>query len=131
MEALLKRTCNSYKSGCFGVLHIENEPICVTLEETWLNNIRDESCIPEGVYKVVKYSSSKYKDVWELKGVDGRVYILMHTGNTELDTAGCILVGKYFADFGERRGVADSKNTLKLLKGLLPDEFMLTIENCF
>lgn len=131
MEITIKRTCNTYKSGCFGVLHIGNEPICVTLEESWLNNISNESCIPEGSYKVVKHNGHKYKDVWRIVGVNERSAILIHWGNTELDTAGCILVGKYFANFGERRGVANSRATLAMLKDMLPDEFMLTIKNCF
>lgn len=131
MNVVIKRTCNTLHSGCFGVLHIAREPICVTLEETWLNNIPNESCIPAGSYKVVKYNSAKYHDVWEIQNVNDRSKILIHIGNTEKDTAGCILVGTYFAKFGKKRGVAESGKAMDYLRELLPDEFMLTIEDHF
>lgn len=131
MDVTIKRVSNTYNSGCFGALLINNVPYCVTLEETWLDNIPNESCIPAGCYKVVKHNSHKFGDVWKILNVEGRTDILMHIGNTELDSTGCVLLGKYFADFGDKRGVADSKNTLNMLKSLLPDEFMLTIEDCF
>ena len=65
-----------------------------------------ETAIPTGVYKIdmetvsPKYAAVKwYKDLCKgkmprLKDVPGFEGILIHTGNTALDTLGCILVGK-------------------------------------
>jgi hypothetical protein len=105
--------------------------MCVTLEESWLDNIPQESCIPAGSYECRKYSGTKYKNVWQVYGVPKRSAILIHWGNTERNTSGCILVGKYFAQFGEQKGVEDSKVTFEMLRRELPDRFMLHIEDCF
>ena len=131
MNVILKRVVNSKVHGAFGTLIVDGVPVCVTLEETWLDNIPQESCIPEGVYEVKAYSGTKYKNVWQVYGVPGRSAILMHWGNTERNTAGCLLMGQYFADFGDRKGVANSLNTIEMLRRLLPKAFTLYIENCF
>lgn len=131
MKVVLKRVSSTVKDGTFGTLLIDDVPICVTLEETWLGNIQQESCIPAGAYKVKAYSGTKYKNVWQVYGVPNRSAILIHWGNTERDTVGCILVGRSFATFGDRRGVESSAKTIEMLRGLLPDEFMLYIEDCF
>lgn len=131
MLIVLRRVSTNLQSGTFGVLVINNEPICVTLEETWLDNVPMESCIPAGSYECRKYSGTKYKNVWEVRNVKGRSAILIHNGNTERNTAGCILVGEYYAQFGKQRGVANSMKTLNMLRGLLPDRFTLHIEDCY
>lgn len=131
IEYKISRVSTSNKDGTFGVFLINNRPVCFTLEETWLNNQRMISCIPEGIYTVKKYSGTKYKNVWQVYGVPNRTAILIHWGNTERNTAGCILVGKYVADFGDLKGVADSKSTIDMLRSKLPNEFRLYIENNF
>ncbi|MFY7936631.1 MAG: DUF5675 family protein [Flavobacterium sp.] len=131
MKIILRRVSTNLQSGTFGVLVVNNEPMCVTLEETWLDNIPLESCIPAGSYECRKYSGTKYKDVWEVRNVPQRSAILIHWGNTERNTSGCILVGKYFAQFGASKGVADSKATFEMLRRELPDRFNLHIEDCF
>lgn len=127
----ISRVASTMRDGTSGVFLIDNTPICVTLEETWLNNMPRESCIPEGVYTVRKYSGTKYKNVWQVYGVKGRSAILIHWGNTERHTAGCILMGKYFAQFGNQRGIADSRKTIEMLRTMLPNEFRLHIEDNF
>lgn len=117
--------------GTFGVFSIDGLPVCVTLEETWLNNKPQVSCIPAGEYEVTAYSGTKYKDVWMVQNVPGRSAILMHWGNTERNTAGCILVGKYFNQFGDRRGVAESLSTIRALRTILPKKFHLIFKDCF
>lgn len=131
MKIILRRVSTNLQSGTFGVLVVNNEPMCVTLEETWLDNIPLESCIPAGSYECRKYSGTKYKDVWEVRNVPQRSAILIHWGNTEKNTSGCILVGKYYAQFGQQKGVADSKATFEMLRRELPDKFTLHIEDCY
>lgn len=49
--------------------------------------------IPAGVYKCVPHDGPHWQGVWEITGVPGRSAILIHAGNTDVDTRGCILVG--------------------------------------
>jgi len=130
MKITLKRISTN-DHGTFGVLLIDGLPVCVTLEETWLNNLPRESCIPDGDYIVKSYSGTKYKNVWQVYGVPNRSAILIHWGNTERNTAGCILMGRYYAQFGDRRGVAESVKTIEMLRSILPDKFEMQIRSFF
>jgi len=80
-----------------GKLFLDGEWLCDTLENPWLNNQRNISCIPEGQYKVRLRTAreSATRDYMHLlvKDVPNRDYILFHIGNSAKDTRGCILVG--------------------------------------
>ena len=80
-----------------GNLYLDGEWLCDTLENPWLNNQRNISCIPEGEYKVRLRTAreSATKDYLHLlvQDVPDRSLVLFHTGNTAKDTRGCILVG--------------------------------------
>ena len=104
-----------------------DKELCRTLENPWRNNLRSVSCIPEGTYICKKFSGSKYKDVWELQDVAGRSAILIHNGNIEEHTHGCILVGQRWGFIGDEEAVLASKNTLDKLRQILPNEFELEI----
>ena len=82
--------------GTFGVLLIDGEPFCLTLENPWLDNVRNVSCIPEGLYHCSRYSSNKHPNTFIVNNVNNRSYILFHIGNTIKDTDGCILLGSEF-----------------------------------
>jgi len=122
----LKREIISNKA-VLGSLEIESKEIAKTLENPWLNNEPFISCIPVGEYIVKTYSSNKYPNVWELQDVEGRSYILIHSGNVEEHTQGCILVGRKWGFLGENIAVLDSRNTLGKLRSILDDEFLLNI----
>lgn len=87
---------------------------CVTLELPWLANMRNVSCIPKGVYKVVPRTSPKYKNHFILENVPNRKFILIHQGNFNTDTRGCILVGSRFAKINNDSllDIAASRRTL-------------------
>jgi hypothetical protein len=70
---------------------------CVTLELPWEENYTNISCVPIGVYKVSPRYSEKYKNHYILEDVPNRRYILIHHGNFNADTRGCILLGSSFA----------------------------------
>ena len=80
-----------------GNLYINGERFCDTLENPWLDNQRNISCIPEGSYKVRLRlpRESATRDYLHLlvQEVPNRDWILFHRGNTAKDTSGCILVG--------------------------------------
>ena len=85
------------KKSTIGELFINGERICDTLENPWVDNQRNISCIPEGVYPVRLRlpRESGTRDYLHLlvQEVPNRDWILFHRGNTAKDTSGCILVG--------------------------------------
>ena len=85
------------KESTVGELFINGERICDTLENPWVDNQRNISCIPEGVYPVRLRlpRESATRDYLHLlvQEVPNRDWILFHRGNTAKDTSGCILVG--------------------------------------
>ena len=100
-----------------------------TLELSWKFNVRNESCIPKGKYKVVKRNSPKFKNHFHILDVENRDYILIHNGNYYTDIRGCVLVGDdlMYLNNDNEIDVINSKKTLKKLYNLLPEEFELTI----
>ena len=114
--------------GTHGVLlYPSGVPMCVTLEEPWRDNQRMISCIPEGTYKVDTWNSPRHPNSWVIQNVPARSAILIHTGNTLKDTAGCILVGKSFEPFG----IDKSKDAMVYLKKVLPRSFELEVKNAY
>jgi len=85
------------ENSVIGELFLDGERMCDTLENPWLDNQRNISCIPEGEYKVRLRlpRESATRDYLHLlvEDVENRSYILFHRGNTAKDTRGCILVG--------------------------------------
>jgi hypothetical protein len=85
------------KKSTIGELFLNGERICDTLENPWVDNQRNISCIPEGVYPVrlrlPRESASRDYLHLLVQEVPNRDWILFHRGNTAKDTSGCILVG--------------------------------------
>lgn len=87
----------------------------VTAEDDWLDNRVNVSCIPAGTYPLRRCMYNKHHlETFGVFDVPGRDLIRIHPGNTEEDTAGCILVG---LRLGPLRVVEDEdthqKNVLK------------------
>lgn len=122
----LKRDIVSNKA-ILGTLSIDGKEVCKTLENPWLNNHSNISAIPLGTYKVKSYTSAKYPDVWEIQDVEGRSKILIHWGNFERNTQGCILVGKTWTFISEELAVGNSKDTISKLRKLLDNQFTIDI----
>ena len=129
MEVFIKRTMqDDYQT--LGELSIPDAGYsCKTLELPWKDNERRESCIPEGIYQVVKRFSDKFKEHFHILNVPDRDYILIHHGNYRRDVKGCILVGHDYLDIDEdgHMDVTSSRNTMRELNGILPDAFELEI----
>jgi hypothetical protein len=103
---------------------------CVTLELPWKANMRNVSCVPKGVYKVVPRKSPKYKNHFILEDVPNRKFILIHQGNYNTDTRGCILVGSRFGKINNDTllDIAASRRTLlELLETTKGNGFELII----
>ena len=80
-----------------GELFLNDEFMCDTLENPYINNEKNISCIPDGQYKVrirvARESATRDYVHLLVQEVPNRSYILFHRGNTAKDTRGCVLVG--------------------------------------
>lgn len=108
MQVELKRY-KSNKQATLGKLYINGQLACFTLEDEYRpleEKVKGETRIPEGKYEITlrKFGGwhermkrkfpEIHKGMLELMNVPGFTDILIHPGNTEKDTMGCILVGK-------------------------------------
>lgn len=92
-----------------GALVMDGFPIALTLERPWKENESDISCIPTGNYTCQRVISPKFGETFEITGVPGRSNILFHSGNTDLDTHGCVLLGSSFGQLNGFNAVLSSK----------------------
>ena len=95
------------KDATNGMLFIDGLFECYTLEDQYQAvKVMHETCIPEGTYDVqfrktggfhAKYSE-RYKNahygMLHIQNVPNFTYILIHTGNTDEHTSGCLIVGE-------------------------------------
>ena len=118
------------KDRTLGSLYRNGEVICKVLELPWLDNKRAISCIPEGVYRVIKQppkESRPYK-YFRLPTVPGRSGILIHRGTDVRHSKGCLLVASRLVDINtDQPKLSDSSSKLTWMTENLPDEFELLI----
>ena len=103
---------------------------CVTLELPYEDNLTSVSCVNKGVYEVNHRYSEKYKNHLILNDVPNRRYILIHYGNYNTDTGGCVLVGSRFTQINKDSllDITSSRRTLsELLEATNGEGFKLTI----
>lgn len=98
---------NSESDYTDGLLFIDGKFECYTIEDEFREvKVSGETRIPDGTYKIelrtvggfhnkysIKYGSSFHKGMLWVKDVPNFEYILIHTGNTDEHTAGCLIVG--------------------------------------
>lgn len=84
-----------------------------------------ETAIPSGIYKVtIEYSPRFKRRLPYLHDVPHFIGILIHSGNTAKDSAGCIIVG-----FNTAKGkVTNSRATSDKLNAILAKEKDITIQ---
>lgn len=130
MKLIIRRSWADGRAtlGMLTIVDVIHDPI-FTLENP-LRTTKTDSRIPAGVYKCEPYSGTKYKDVYILKDVPGRDAILIHSGNTEKDTLGCILLGLGAGMIGADPAVTNSKSALELFKTIIgKNNFVLEIKD--
>lgn len=118
---MLKRTLLTY-NYIYGVLNY-GPHIFTTLERPYLNNQRNISAIPAGLYRLTKHISPKFGRCFWVHDVPNRSSILIHAGNTVNDTRGCILVGQGYSPYG----ITNSQQALQSLLINAPSETELKI----
>jgi hypothetical protein len=132
-QVKLVRLQTSVEFGTFGVLLIDNEVFCVTLEPYDFGNIKRMSCIPSGQYKCERYSSHKYKKTFRVMNTPNRTFILFHSGNVAEHTSGCILLAQHYGKLGNKRAVLNSgitfNNFMKEMSG--SKNFTLTVKDFY
>ena len=125
MRLILQRlsVLGADERGTPGALFVDGKLECFTLENPWKGNERNVSCVPAGTYKLRHTNSPRYgPDSLKLCDVPGRSHILIHQGNWERNTRGCILVGKQSAAApGQEMAVYKSVNALNALKRRVAD----------
>ena len=131
VEILRIETCLSY--GTFGILRIQKEAFCVTLEPPNFGNMQNVSCIPAGQYKCNRFRSAKFGDTFEIAHVPNRSGILFHAGNAVKETEGCVLLAQYFGKLRGDRAVLNSGLTFKMFMDRMAgvDSFSLTVAEHF
>lgn len=74
-----------------GLLQIDGQNVCLTMELPWVHNQAYISCIPEGTYPLHHRHNERFKSHIEVKKVPDRSLILFHPANNVLhDLKGCI-----------------------------------------
>lgn len=122
-----------------GALFINGEYFCDTMEDkdrglySYMNigeisniKVKAQTAIPYGKYKMrISYSPRFKKDLPEILNVPGFAGVRIHSGNTQDDTEGCILVGE---KNGTGTQVLNSRKTFERLFAVLKQETELEIE---
>lgn len=144
----LKLTRLTYDSfGILGILQDEaGNEICKTLEHAFSmgdRNLAEQSMfdakVAEGTYTCLRHAPNRLPyETWELQNVppfqgNPVTAILIHIGNYNRDSDGCILVGRRVVpdpDAPSENMITSSKNTFNKLMDLTRDldSFTLTIE---
>ncbi|HEY0751196.1 MAG TPA: DUF5675 family protein [Chitinophagaceae bacterium] len=126
MKVLLRRFLSN-QNETLGVLLIDDKPMAWTIEDEFrTQKVYQETRIPAGTYKIGlrtegehhdKYGrravygqdiAAMHKGMLELQDVPNFKWILIHIGNSEKDTAGCILVGTTPAPIDGKLSVVNS-----------------------
>ena len=89
MELHLQRVYHQQATN--GCLYLGNSLLCYTIELVWLQNKRNRSCVPEGIYPLQLRYSSKFQWHLHVQEVPGRTLILIHpANNAQQELSGCI-----------------------------------------
>jgi hypothetical protein len=132
VTSLLLKRFDFRDDRTYGALIGPQGPFIFTLENPWLENKPQVSCIPFGTYACRRVQSPRFGNTFEVTGVPGRSHILFHAGNTEADTLGCVLTATTFDPVQGVNGAVQSKKAFDELMFLLRavQQFTLHIVHC-
>ncbi len=108
-----------FPNGTNGKLFFNGKKVCNTIELPWKENQRKVSCVSEGVYRVRKRFSQRFKWHLEIINVKNRDLILFHPANNALkELNGCIAPVSEIS--GEGKGIRSRIAFEKLKEILFP-----------
>lgn len=128
MNVELERICY-HPQGTLGTLTVSGETF-YTVENPWLDNQRNISCIPTGEYGLIWRESPRFGYTYLVDGVPDRTYILLHPANFPTDVQGCIGLGMSL--MSDRIAVSRSKKALETFHDLMneqPGQLIVTNSN--
>lgn len=136
MEITLQRISQS-QSGeeTIGKLTIPGRYECWVLEDQRRDvKVKGDTRIPAGRYEIklrsegrihqnylAKFGSDFHKGTLHLQDVPNFLYILIHIGNTEKDTEGCLLTGKTYSVANGHFTIQQSTAAYKELYAIIRD----------
>lgn len=140
----MKLLVDRFKSNdetTLGKLYIDGNFECYTLEDEFrTKKVWGETRIPAGIYEIKfrkegrfhERYSKRFKEyhvgMLELQSVPNFKYILIHIGNDDDDTAGCILVGKYIVSWTLQASTIAYEHMYKQIAAALLQHEDVTIE---
>jgi len=113
-----------------GRIFIDGNFQCFTVEDTVRDGpkIPGSTAIPEGTYQILITESQRFKRPLPLLlNVPQFSGIRIHSGNTEADTEGCILVGQQRS----KTGVLYSRAAMRILQARIAAVLAVTNGTCF
>ena len=139
MEITLQRLKQSISGEeTIGVLSIPDRYECFVLEDQRREvKVMGDTRIPAGRYEIklrnegrihqnyiAKFGHGFHKGTLWLQNVPGFQYILIHIGNTEADTMGCLLTGKTYVENSGHFTLQNSTVSYKELYPIIRDEIL-------
>jgi len=112
-----------------GELSIDGKFVCYTLEDAirevagrpvaeW--KVKGQTAIPAGTYQITEEESPRFgPKTLTVNGVPGFSLIRIHSGNSEADTEGCLIVGAKLTPNRQRVFGGSSRPALAVLKGIV------------
>ncbi len=129
MKVILKRAWSDDRCtlGMLTIEGVKHDPF-FTLENPARDTSKDNR-IPKGSYICEPYSGMKYKNVYIVKDVPGRSAILIHWGNFESHTEGCLLLGDGAGMLNGQPAITASKPAFERFRNIIGKNiFTLFIE---
>lgn len=136
MEVTLQRFSSNHEST-IGLFFIDCDFVCYTIEDEFrTEKVYGDTRIDAGRYKLTlrtvggfhsrylkRYGSEFHKGMLWLRDVPNFEYVLIHIGNNDDDTAGCILVGNQANNTDVSDGfVSDSRRAYERIYPIIAKE---------
>lgn len=147
MRLVLTRESEQRSDCTLGFLDVADLKLC-TIERPWIEGIgkggaKGISCVPKGLYQLVKHDSEAHPETWALvnEALDvihwpdsarphARTAVLIHSANTVAEIRGCLAPGTRAGktERGEH-AVFNSRQAMSLIRQRVPwtDEHFLEI----
>ena len=135
MEPIIEliRIDASSQHGTFGVFQVQKIFRWPCLEPYHRENEKNISSIPAGMYRMKRVNSPRFGKTFEICDVFGRTHILIHSGNIDDNTQGCVLIGKQFAFWNDEEGIGRSRQAFKEFMNCMDghETATLIIKECY